>query len=119
MATPRQGRLDGPLRRSEILESWVAALDGLEGRYEGIKVLYWLHPMRRNRVRQSPANDGITRGTFSLRTAVRPNPIATSIVAFVSIEGPMLLVRGVDCLSGTPLPDFKPDRTTDGPAPGG
>jgi tRNA (Thr-GGU) A37 N-methylase len=42
---------------------------------------------------------------------VRPNPIGTSIVQLVKVEGPMLLVRGLDCLDGTPLIDLKPDRT--------
>jgi hypothetical protein len=31
-------------------------------------------------------------------------------VAFVSREGPTLLVRGLDCLDGAPLIDLKPDR---------
>jgi tRNA-Thr(GGU) m(6)t(6)A37 methyltransferase TsaA len=115
METPRQGRLDGPLCRIEVFEPWVAALDGLE-RYERIEVLYWLHLSRRDLVRQSPANDGIARGTFSLRTPVRPNPIATSIVKFVGIEGAVLLVRGMDCLDGTPLLDLKPDRALFTPA---
>jgi tRNA (adenine37-N6)-methyltransferase len=110
MVTPRQGRLDGPLCRVEIFEPWVAALDGLE-RYERIEVLYWLHLSRRDLVRQSPANDATTRGTFSLRSPVRPNPIGTSIVRFVGVEGPILLVRGLDCLDGTPLLDLKPDRS--------
>jgi tRNA (Thr-GGU) A37 N-methylase len=70
---------------------------------------------KRDLVRQSPANDGIARGTFSLRTPVRPNPTATSIVALVGIEGPVLLVRGMDCLDGTPLLDLKPDRTLSTP----
>jgi len=110
MVTPRQGRLDGPLCRIEIFEPWVAALDGLE-RYELIEVIYWLHLSRRDLVRQSPANDGTVRGTFSLRTPVRPNPIGTSIAKFIAIEGSMLLVRGLDCLDGTPLLDLKPDRS--------
>jgi tRNA (Thr-GGU) A37 N-methylase len=42
---------------------------------------------------------------------VRPNPIGTSIVELVKVEGPVLLVRGLDCLDGTPLIDLKPDRT--------
>jgi tRNA-Thr(GGU) m(6)t(6)A37 methyltransferase TsaA len=110
MVAPRQGRLDGPVCRVEIFEPWVAALDGLE-RYERIEVLYWLHLSRRDLVRQSPANDATTRGTFSLRAPVRPNPIGTSIVRFVGVEGPILLVRGLDCLDGTPLLDLKPDRS--------
>ena len=110
MVTPRQGRLDGPICRIEIFEPWTAALEGLE-RYGLIETIYWLHLSRRDLVRQSPANDGNVRGTFSLRTPVRPNPIGTSIVKFIRIEGPVLLVRGLDCLDGTPLLDLKPDRT--------
>lgn len=68
---PRQGRLDGPTCRIEVFDPWVQALDGIE-RYDQLEVLYWLHLSRRDLVRQSPANDGTTRGTFALRTPVRP-----------------------------------------------
>jgi tRNA-Thr(GGU) m(6)t(6)A37 methyltransferase TsaA len=106
---PRQGRLDGPTCRIELFEPWGQALDGIE-RYERLEVLYWLHLSRRDLVRQSPANDGSTRGTFALRSPVRPNPIASSIVRLMGVEGTTLLVRGLDCLDGTPLLDLKPDR---------
>ncbi len=109
MVTPRQGRLDGPVCRIEIFAPWVPALEGLE-RYEMVEVLYWLHQSRRDLVLQSPANDGAVRGTFSLRSPVRPNPIGTSIARLVGIEGATVLVRGLDCLDGTPLLDLKPDR---------
>jgi len=59
---------------------------------------------------QSPANDGTSRGMFSLRSPARPNPIGTSIAKLVSIQGPIVTVRGLDCLHGTPLLDLKPDR---------
>ena len=74
-------------------------------------MLYWLDQSRRDLVQQSPANDGSTRGTFALRSPVRPNPIGTSIAHLVSRDGNLLLVRGMDCLDGTPLLDLKPDRT--------
>jgi tRNA (adenine37-N6)-methyltransferase len=106
---PRQGRRDGPICRIEVHEPWVAALEGIE-QYEQIEVLYWLHESRRDLIRQSPANDGDTRGTFSLRSPVRPNPIGTAIVTFVGREGPILRVKGLDCLDRTPLLDLKPDR---------
>jgi len=48
-----QGRPDGPLRRIEVFEPWVAALAGLE-QYQRIEVLYWLHLSRRNLVLQNP-----------------------------------------------------------------
>jgi tRNA-Thr(GGU) m(6)t(6)A37 methyltransferase TsaA len=110
MVTPRQGRVDGPLCRIEIFEPWVQALDGLS-QFERIEVIYWLHLSRRDLVLQSPANDGTARGTFSLRSPVRPNPLGTSIARLVGIEGAIVLVRGLDCLDGTPLLDIKPDRT--------
>jgi len=110
LVCPRQGRADGPICRIEVFEPWVRALDGITA-YERLEVLYWLHLSRRDLVRQSPANDGNSRGTFSLRTPVRPNPIGTSIVTLVALEGATLLVRGLDCLDNTPLLDIKPDRT--------
>ena len=109
LETPRQGRLDGPTCRIEVFEPWIAALDGI-GEFQRLEVLYWLHLSRRDLVRQSPRNDGIARGTFSLRTPARPNPIGTQIVALLRVEGGNVFVRGLDCLDGTPLIDLKPDR---------
>lgn len=110
LTAPRQGRADGPVCRIEVLDPWVPALRGLEA-YERIEVLYWLDRSRRDLVLQSPANDGSVRGTFSLRSPVRPNPIGTSIARLVGIENASVLVRGLDCLDGTPLLDLKPDRS--------
>jgi tRNA-Thr(GGU) m(6)t(6)A37 methyltransferase TsaA len=108
--TPRQGRHDGPLCRIEIFEPWVPALQGVEA-FERLEVLYWLDRSRRDLLLQSPARTGKTHGTFSLRSPVRPNPIGTSIVRLEAVEDAVLLVRGLDCLDGTPLLDLKPDRT--------
>lgn len=110
LTCPRQGRADGPICRVELFAPWDQALDGIE-RFERLEVLYWLHQSRRDLVRQSPANNGETYGTFALRTPVRPNPIGTSIATLVAREGAVLLVRGLDCLDETPLLDIKPDRT--------
>lgn len=106
---PRQGRLDGPICRLEIFEPWAPALHGVDA-FERLEVLYWLHNSRRDLVVQNPAHDGKTRGTFALRSPVRPNPIGTSVVAFAGLDGANVLVRGLDCLDGTPLVDLKPDR---------
>jgi tRNA (Thr-GGU) A37 N-methylase len=43
-----------------------------------------------------------------LRSPVRPNPIAASVVKLVGVDGPRLSVIGLDCLDGTPLIDIKP-----------
>lgn len=106
---PRQGRQDGPECRLELDPPWEQALAGLED-YEEIEVLYWLDRSRRDLVVQNPKSDGRLFGTFALRSPQRPNPIGTSRVRLVSIDGPVLTVRGLDCLDGTPLVDIKPDR---------
>lgn len=107
--TPRQGRLDGPVCRLEIFEPWRPALQGLD-LYSSLEVIYWLHLSRRDLVLQSPNNNGVARGTFSLRSPVRPNPLGTSMVKLIGIEGATVFVRGLDCLDETPLLDIKPDR---------
>ncbi len=109
LETPRQGSVDGPVCRLEIFDPWAPALQGIE-RYSELEVIYWLHLSRRDLVLQSPKDNGAVRGTFSLRSPVRPNPLGTSRVKLVGVEGASVLVRGLDCLDGTPLVDLKPDR---------
>jgi tRNA-Thr(GGU) m(6)t(6)A37 methyltransferase TsaA len=109
LACPRQGRADGPTCRIELFPPWDKGLDSI-AEFERLEVLYWLHESRRDLVLQAPKSDGVGRGVFSLRTPVRPNPIGTSIVKLVGIEGNVVLVRGLDCLDETPLLDLKPDR---------
>ncbi len=85
------------------------ALKGIDF-YSNLEVIYWLHLSRRDLVLQSPKNNNSTRGTFSLRSPQRPNPLGTAIVKLVGIESNTVLVRGLDCLDETPLIDLKPDR---------
>lgn len=106
---PRQGRLDGPVCEIELFEPWSRALTGIQT-FNQLEILYWLNLSRRDLVLQSPANDGSTRGTFALRSPVRPNPIGTSLVGLVEVAGSVLRVQGLDCVDGTPLLDIKPDR---------
>lgn len=112
---PRQGSADGPICRIEIDAPWRPGLKGLE-RYETVEVIYWLHHARRDLILQSPKSDGRTTGTFALRSPLRPNPLATALVSLVSVEPDAILVRGLDCIDGTPLLDIKPDRCAYSPA---
>ena len=106
---PRQGDAqDGPVCRVEIDEPWRAALAGIDG-FEQLDLLYWMHQARRDLVTQTP-RDGRSLGTFALRSPVRPNPIALSRVRLLGVEDGTLLVRGLDCVDGTPLLDVKPHR---------
>jgi tRNA-Thr(GGU) m(6)t(6)A37 methyltransferase TsaA len=108
---PKRGSLDGPICSIVVDERWRAGLTDI-GDHTRIQVLYWMHRSRRDLVIQSPFRTGRTTGTFALRSPVRPNPIASSVVELVGIDGGTLHVRGLDCLDGTPLIDLKPDRTT-------
>ncbi|WP_136441079.1 tRNA (N6-threonylcarbamoyladenosine(37)-N6)-methyltransferase TrmO [Pacificoceanicola onchidii] len=107
---PRQGDAEaGPDCTITAIPELEPALAGLE-RFDSVEVLYWLHLARRDLLTQSPKADGAVRGTFSLRSPLRPNPIGTSRVRLIRREGTRLIVRGLDCLDGTPLIDLKPDR---------
>ncbi|MBP7063758.1 tRNA (N6-threonylcarbamoyladenosine(37)-N6)-methyltransferase TrmO [Ferrovibrio sp.] len=106
---PRQGKPDGPLCRVEVFAPWLPALDGVEA-FAQLEILYWLDRSRRDLVQQSPGRNGQAHGTFSLRSPLRPNPIGLSRVVLERREGNSLLVRGLDCLDGTPLLDIKPDH---------
>ena len=78
--------------------------------FKHVEVLYWMHQARRDLITQSPKSNAETFGTFALRSPARPNPIATSVCNLVGFEGDVVLVRGLDCIDGTPLIDLKPDR---------
>ncbi len=106
---PRRGHWDGPLCRIEIDEPWRRAMQGLEAHSE-LQVLYWMDKARRDLLVQVPRTGNGPAGTFALRSPMRPNPIASSIVAVTAIEDGAILVRGLDCLDATPLLDIKPWR---------
>lgn len=108
---PRRGDLNGPICTIEVDARWLEALTGIEA-FPRIQVLYWMNEARRDLVLQTPRGSGVLSGTFALRSPVRPNPIASSVVALVERSGTVLRVRGLDCLDGTPLIDLKPDRGT-------
>lgn len=71
-------------------------------------VLYWMDRAPRDLVIQQPRHADGPRGTFSLRSPARPNPIALAVVERLVIDGAEVRVRGLDCLDGTPLLDIKP-----------
>ena len=108
---PKRGSTDGPVCTIVLDERWRAALTNLAD-HERIQVLYWMHQARRDLVLQTPLRTGRTTGSFALRSPARPNPIVSSVVELVNVDGLILHVRGLDCLDGTPLIDLKPDRAT-------
>lgn len=114
---PKNGRLTREVCTVEVDPRDAAALEGIE-KFPRIVVVYFMDRARRDLVRQVPKHLGETRGTFALRSPVRPNPIALSVVELVRVNGTKLDVIGLDCLDGTPLLDLKPHyETVDGEAP--
>lgn len=100
---PRRGDpRNGPECRIVLDDRWAAGLTGI-GKHGHLQILYWMDRARRDLVLQNPAFGDSATGTFALRSPVRPNPVASSIVRLLAVEGPVLTVRGLDCLDGTPL----------------
>ena len=91
----------------EVDARYAQALEGIE-KSSHLVALYFMDRARRDLVVQVPRHLGEARGTFALRSPVRPNPIALSVVKLVKREGARLTVTGLDCLDGTPLLDIKP-----------
>jgi tRNA-Thr(GGU) m(6)t(6)A37 methyltransferase TsaA len=106
---PKRGSADGPICEIVIDPRWRDALTDIAS-HRRIQVLYWMHEARRDLVLQTPHRTGRTAGSFALRSPVRPNPIASSLVELVAVDGGTLRVRGLDCIDGTPLIDLKPDH---------
>ena len=56
----------------------------------------------------TPPSDSRPHGVFATRSPRRPNPIGLTVVELLYREGPLLHVRGIDMLDGTPILDIKP-----------
>jgi tRNA-Thr(GGU) m(6)t(6)A37 methyltransferase TsaA len=104
---PKNARESEAVCTIEVDPRWAEALKGVET-CSHLVVLYWMDKARRDLVVQVPGHYGTGRGTFALRSPVRPNPIAMSVVRLLGVEGTRLSVVGLDCLDGTPLLDLKP-----------
>ena len=102
-----QARAAGIVCTIEVDPRYAQALAGVET-CSHLLVLYWMHQARRDLVVQTARHSGTPRGTFALRSPVRPNPIAASVVELKRVDGTRLSVVGLDCLDGTPLLDIKP-----------
>jgi tRNA-Thr(GGU) m(6)t(6)A37 methyltransferase TsaA len=104
---PKNGRESDEVCTVALDARWVQGLKGLET-VSHVLVLYWMDKARRDLVVQAPRHYVEARGTFALRSPVRPNPIAASVVRLLHIDRNVLSVVGLDCLDNTPLLDIKP-----------
>jgi tRNA-Thr(GGU) m(6)t(6)A37 methyltransferase TsaA len=107
---PRNGRKPDPrpLCRAIVAPEYRAGLDQLDS-FSHLILLYWMHLSGPAPLVITPRFAAGPRGIFATRAPVRPNPIALSVVEFIGFAEPgVLLVRNLDCASGTPLLDIKP-----------
>jgi L-fuculose-phosphate aldolase len=92
----------------EIFPEYREGLAGIEAG-QSIVVLFWLHQARRDLLRVYPRGDrsrGL-QGVFSLRSPMRPNPIALSELKVLAVRKTVLEVAGLDVIDGTPILDIK------------
>jgi len=104
---PKNARESDAVCTIEIDARWADALTDVET-CSHLLVLYWMDQARRDLVLQVPRHYGEARGSFALRSPVRPNPIAVSATRLIERSGRTLCVVGLDCLDRTPLLDLKP-----------
>lgn len=107
--------------RIGIFDDYVDGLLGLED-WSHVNVLYWFDrndtPAKRGILRVHPRGDkrNPLTGVFACRAPVRPNLIALSVCAILSVESDGIVVAGIDAFDTTPVLDIKPYIPPDAPA---
>lgn len=114
---PRNGRQSREACRVVLKPDYLEGLTSVET-CSHLILLYWMHEARRDLIVQVPRFASKAHGCFALRTPVRPNPISLSVVERLDMTDDGFLVRGLDCLHGTPLVDIKPYFATTDSVPG-
>jgi tRNA-Thr(GGU) m(6)t(6)A37 methyltransferase TsaA len=104
---PRQGRYSEKLSEITVFEEYLEGLQDIE-RHKYYYVFYWLDRAKRDKLKGIPPGKKEERGVFSIRSPIRPNPIALCLVELVKIEKNVLQVKWLDALDGSPLIDIKP-----------
>lgn len=84
--------------------------EGLMGlhKFSHIFLFYYFHQSQKTCLRLNPYLSEQEHGIFATRAPHRPNKLGMSLVRLTGIEGPVLHVKDVDILDGTPLVDIKP-----------
>lgn len=93
----------------EFKKEYEEGLKDLDG-FSHVYLIYYFHKIKEPKLSVIPFNDKThtPRGVFSTRTPMHPNSLGLSVVELVKVEGPVVTIKGVDILDGTPLLDIKP-----------
>ncbi|WP_349357722.1 tRNA (N6-threonylcarbamoyladenosine(37)-N6)-methyltransferase TrmO [Stappia sp.] len=106
-ACPRNARASDATARVRLKPEYLPGLASIDSCTHVI-LLYWMHRARRDLIVQAPSFAKGAHGCFALRSPIRPNPVSLSVSELVERTDDGLIVRGIDCLNGTPLIDIKP-----------
>ncbi len=91
----------------EIRAAFEAGLADIEG-FSHLYVIWAFDRSEGFNLVVTPPSDDRPHGVFATRAPRRPNAIGLTVVELLRREGPLLHVRGIDMLEGTPILDIKP-----------
>ncbi|MEN4006304.1 MAG: tRNA (N6-threonylcarbamoyladenosine(37)-N6)-methyltransferase TrmO [Methanobacteriaceae archaeon] len=104
---PRQGRYSDELSYITVFDEYKEGLENIESK-KYYYILYWLDKARRDKLKGIPPGKTEEKGVFSIRSPIRPNPIALCLVKLINVETNILTVKWLDALDGSLLLDIKP-----------
>ena len=113
--TPRQAVMPPEMTRAPVVGQVVldttvvpeTALRALDG-FDRIWLITHLHLNPKWGPLVKTPRGGPRKGVLATRSPHHPNPMGLSAVELVRIDGPVLHVRGLDLIDGTPVLDIKP-----------
>ena len=91
----------------EIRAEFEAGLRDIEG-FSHLFVIWAFDRSEGFSLVATPPSDERPHGVFATRSPQRPNPIGLTVVELLGREGPVLRVRGIDMLEGSPILDINP-----------
>ena len=91
----------------EIRAEFEQGLTDIEG-FSHLYVIWVFDRAQGSNLLAKPPSDDRPHGVFATRSPQRPNPIGLTVVELLGRDGPVLRVRGLDMLDGTPILDIKP-----------
>ena len=91
----------------QIRPEFEAGLTDIEG-FSHLIVIWTFHRSEGFNLMVTPPSDDRPHGVIATRAPRRPNPIGLTTVELLRRDGPVLRVRGLDMLEGTPILDIKP-----------
>jgi len=91
----------------KILPEFERGLTDIEG-FSHLFVIWEFDRSSSSELLATPPSDNRPHGVFATRSPRRPNPLGLTVLELLRREGPLLHVRGLDMLDGTPVLDIKP-----------